>query len=85
MVLKMGRCFGLFSREIMLDYCRTACKDPFGSSTAGTCQGSNCSGQKWHEAPKDGCWGHITDLILKPVFPKPGALSGVAWPGLVEC
>lgn len=67
----------------MLDDCRTACKGPFGSSTAGTCQGSNCSGQKLQETHY--CWGHITDLILRLVFPEPGALSGVAWPELVEC
>lgn len=48
-------------------------------------QGSNCSAQKWQEAAEDGCWGHIADLILKAVFPESGALSGVAWPGLVEC
>lgn len=63
--------------------CRTACRPsrvPFGSSTAEACEGSNCSGQEWHEAAEDGCWGHMADLIRKPVFPEPGALSGVSWP-----
>lgn len=60
--------------------CRTACRQSRGPfiSTTGTCEGLNFSGQKSHKADKDGCWGDIADLILKPGFPEPDALSGVS-------